>query len=73
MHNLLSNPNNPPISTYRRIKSGEFSRPDDLALTKMLDLKGAESLVPGIDDWNGVVKRPINVIERIGDDTGLRK
>ena len=70
MHNLLSNPNQAPITNYRRIKSEPYSRPDDLALARLLDLRRFESLVPGIDDWNLLVKRPLNVIERMEENTG---
>ena len=70
MHNLLSNPNHAPITDYRRIKSEAFSKPNDLVLTRLLDMRGFESLVPGIDDWNLLVKRPLNVIERIEGNTG---
>ena len=70
MHNLLSNPSKPTITSYRRLRSIEFSKPHDLALTRLLDLKGIESLVPGIDDWNLLAQRPLNLIERIGNNTG---
>ena len=70
MHNLLSNPNQAPITNYRRIKSEAFSRPNDLALARLLDMHRFESLVPGIDDWNLLAKRPMNVIERIEENTG---
>lgn len=70
MHNLLSNPNQPSISNYKRIRSVEYARPDDLALSKLIDLKGKESVVPGIEDWNLLTNRPANVIERIEENTG---
>ena len=70
MHNLLSNPNQVPIDNYRRIQSTEYSRPGDLALSRILDLKGVDSVVPLIEDWNLLVKRPLNVIDRIGQYTG---
>ena len=70
MHNLLSNPNQLPIDNYRRIQSTEYSRPGDLALSRILDLKGIDTLVPMIEDWNLLVKRPLNVIDRIGQYTG---
>ena len=70
MHNLLSNPNQVPIDNYRRIQSTEYSRPGDLALSRILDLKGVDTVVPLIEDWNLLVKRPLNVIDRIGQYTG---
>ena len=70
MHNLLSNPNQLPIDNYRRIQSTEYSRPGDLALSRILDLKGFDTVVPLIEDWNLLVKRPLNVIDRIGQHTG---
>ena len=70
MHNLLSNPNQLPIDNYRRIQSTEYSRPGDLALSRILDLKGVDTVVPLIEDWNLLVKRPLNVIDRIGQHTG---
>ena len=57
MHNLLSNPNQLPIDDYRRIQSTEYSRPGDLALSRILDLKGVDTVVPLIEDWNLLVKR----------------
>ena len=71
MHNLLSNPNQVPIDNYRRIQSTEYSRPGDLALSRILDLKGVDTVVPLIEDWNLLVKRPLNVIDRIGQYTGV--
>ena len=70
MHNLLSNPNQQPISNYKRIRSVDFARPDDLALLKLIDIKGHESIVPGLKNWNLLTNRPTNVIERIEDNTG---
>ena len=70
MDNLLSNPNQPPISNYKRIRSIDFARPGDLALSKLIDLKGLESIVPSIEDWNILTNRPSNMIDRIEENTG---
>ena len=70
MDNLLSNPNQPPISNYKRIRSVDFARPGDLAVLKLIDLKGLESIVRSIEDWNILTNRPSNMIERIEENTG---
>ena len=73
IHNMISNPSNVPIEELKRIRSGGFSRSDDLALKRLVGVEGVESLVPAIDDWNVLLKmlmRPENVIDRMGENTG---